>query len=395
MALTDKGYSRPTYEEVLEERIQRAKELFGEDIDTDEKTPLGKFIRIGAYDLSKAYEDIEAAYYARFPNTASGTSLDHLCVFSAITRNPATYAERVILVSGEAGTEVEEINVCGENRDITFHNIQPFIIPESGTIAIIVMSDTVGTASNNEDIKYIVNPIVGVDSVQLVKDTTEFEGLENTNGEDVETDYELRKRLQLTSASGSCNANAIRAAIMRVPTVIDAGVVENDTDTTDEAGRPAGTYECYAYGGKDYADEIAQAIFDKKALGTRTVTTAKGDNAKIISVKDDGGYFHNISFSYATEIPVHIQIQLATDSTFTETGEKEIETALTQYIDNLGLGKEVVFTALYGKIYGVTGVTDVVSLKIKANKESCEEYGNTNIPISQWEYAKTSTIEFI
>ena len=54
--LSEKGYHRPTYEEILADKIQTAKELFGEDIDTGGQTALGKFIRIGAYDLAKAYE---------------------------------------------------------------------------------------------------------------------------------------------------------------------------------------------------------------------------------------------------------------------------------------------------------------------------------------------------
>lgn len=86
--LTEQGYHRPTYDEILESKEQLARTLFGEDIETSEQTPLGKFIRIGAYDLSKAYEDIENVYYARFPNTASGISLDRLCVFVGISRNP-------------------------------------------------------------------------------------------------------------------------------------------------------------------------------------------------------------------------------------------------------------------------------------------------------------------
>ena len=66
MSLTELGFHRSTYDEILEDKIQLAQNLFGEDIETSEQTPLGKFIRIGAYDLSKAYEDLENIYYARF-----------------------------------------------------------------------------------------------------------------------------------------------------------------------------------------------------------------------------------------------------------------------------------------------------------------------------------------
>ena len=82
MGLTELGFERPTYDDLLEAQIARAKELFGEDIDTNETTPLGKYIRLNVADLANAYEVLEDIYYARFPHTARGTSLDRLCPFS-------------------------------------------------------------------------------------------------------------------------------------------------------------------------------------------------------------------------------------------------------------------------------------------------------------------------
>ena len=93
MPLTSKGFERLTYDEIVNKKIQKAKELFGEDIDTSELTPLGKFIRINAFDLAEAEEEAEYIYYSIFPNTASGVSLDRLCTFVGISRNPATSAK--------------------------------------------------------------------------------------------------------------------------------------------------------------------------------------------------------------------------------------------------------------------------------------------------------------
>ena len=46
MAINEQGYVRPTYEDILAGRIEQAKELFGDDIDTSDASPLGKFIRL-------------------------------------------------------------------------------------------------------------------------------------------------------------------------------------------------------------------------------------------------------------------------------------------------------------------------------------------------------------
>lgn len=77
MGLTDKGFVRRTYDDILNDKIAMAKELFGEDIDTSDQTAIGKFIRITAYDQAMAEEEIEKVYFARFPNTASGQSLEY------------------------------------------------------------------------------------------------------------------------------------------------------------------------------------------------------------------------------------------------------------------------------------------------------------------------------
>ena len=43
MPMTEKGFQKRTYAEILEAQITRAKDLFGNDIDTSEKSVLGKY----------------------------------------------------------------------------------------------------------------------------------------------------------------------------------------------------------------------------------------------------------------------------------------------------------------------------------------------------------------
>ena len=61
--VTEKGFYCPTYDEVLAGKINSAKELFGENICTDNNTVLGKFIRLETeYDV-KLLEEMEKIYY--------------------------------------------------------------------------------------------------------------------------------------------------------------------------------------------------------------------------------------------------------------------------------------------------------------------------------------------
>ena len=56
MPINEKGYLRPTYDEILEDRIALAQELWGQEIDTSDASTLGKFIRLSVQDLADAYE---------------------------------------------------------------------------------------------------------------------------------------------------------------------------------------------------------------------------------------------------------------------------------------------------------------------------------------------------
>ena len=92
-----------------------------------------------------------------------------------------------------------------------------------------------------------------------------------TKGQETENDYELRTRFsEAKEGLGSCNEIAIKSALLRIPTVTHAGVIVNETDTTDSDGRPARSFECYVSGGNNYHEQIAETIFEKKPIGIKT-----------------------------------------------------------------------------------------------------------------------------
>lgn len=381
--LSEQGYYRPTYEDILATKIQKAKELFGEDIETSEQTPLGKFIRIGAHDLSKAYEDLEMVYYARFPNTATGVSLDRLCVFAGISRNTATQAQHVVKVYSTSSTDTDtnigigELVVCGEDSDITFYSANTYTVPANGgSVNVVVECAESGEIGNVNRITEIVNPIAEIDRIEYV-------GIEKA-GEESESDYDLRLRFASAIAgAGSANINAIRSALLRVPTVVSASVIANETDTEDAKGRPPRSFECFVYGGEDYEQEIAEAIFEKAPIGIKTCSTSTTPVVK--TVLDDGGYEHTIRFSHTEEIPIYVSVKYKKNSKFENDGETQIKNNLVKYIDSLGVGADVILSSLYGHIYDVVGVVDVTEIKLSTNGTS---YSSNNISFEDWQVAQ-------
>lgn len=369
MGLTQYGYQRRTYDDILNDKIKRAKELFGENIDTSDQGALGKFLRVNAYDQAMLEEELEAVYYARFPNTATGTSLDRLLVFGGISRNPATEARYSVRVHGVVGYLIEAGFLIGTDTDLTYYSTHDATIGDDGTCLVEVSCTEAGSVGNINAgaINKAVNPDANITAV---------EGIESlTAGVDEEGDVELRERFKAAMAgAGSCNEGAIRAAILRVPTVQYAAVIANNTNETDADGRPPHSFEAYVLGGNDYEQEIAQAIYQKRPVGIQTV----GDKA--VTITDVSGNDFVVNYSPAPNIAITVRAVLKVSAAFTTDGAELVRTKVADYINSLGIGNSLVLSSIYGHIYAVAGVTEVTKLELSTDGGNTYSTNNVAVP---------------
>lgn len=355
-ALIDKGFIRPTYDDLLRGQIESAKTLFGADIDTGELTPLGKFMRLNVIDMAKAYEAIELAYYSRFPNTAIGQSLDRLLPFAGISRNPATAARHIVTMTGTPNFVVEAGFLVSTQSGVTFYLFDEAIINDDGVADAVFECTKRGQIGNVElgEITDIVNP--SADVLEISHKSVDF------FGEKAESDHAVRKRFMSTiSGSGSATYDAIVGAIMRIRGVRGVLIDENDTDDTNANGVPRRSFETFVLAPKELIQNIADTIFSKKPLGIKT----HGENE--VAVADKGGFSHTIKFSWTTEIFLQFKIKVRVNSLFESDGEQQIKDNITQYLSYIVNGQTVVLTSLYGYIYSVTGVAYVVELLMSSD----------------------------
>lgn len=370
MALSELGFNRPSYDEILDEQTERAKTLFGETIDTSELSTLGKFIRINAKDIDTLYQMLEGVYYSRFPKTASGVSLDRLCVFAGISRNSAIAARHKVTITGTAGAEVEAgFEVSDEEQSVVFYTDDDYVIGENGTVTAYVECDETGTDGNilSSKINTVVNPVADVEDVIGVELVT--------TGEDGESDAEFRQRfLKAISGSGSGTADAIKGAVMRVNGVDDCTIIEDlensrfkcivsydDTETTKQL--------------------IAQAIFEKKPIGVKTY----GNIAVDVEVEGEGGEPHTIYFDATTKNNVKIQFVIATNNYFEEDGIEQIKGNIISYLSQFSNGETLYVSSLFSLIY-VTGVVSASGLSVAKDNVA---YTDT-VTFSDGEVARTA-----
>lgn len=374
MVLTEKGFKRPSYHELLEAQINRAKGLFGEDIDTSEQTILGKFIRIGVYDLAECYELLEDIYYARFPNSARGQSLDRLCTFAGVVRNPATAALLKVKFYGNKGAVISSAFLISGGGQ-TFYTTDDYSIGEDGTGFAYARCTEAGACGNiqPESELAIVNPDPDLERVELL--SVEVYGQEREN------DKSLRIRFgKSVAGSGSASVDALQGALSRVPLVDGVAVVENDTEETVD-GRPPHSFECYILAPESQDQVIAEAIFSKKPLGIKSVGKVE------VQVLDEGGKPHAVRFSRTIKRMVHIRAKILTNQFFESDGVAQIKGNLLEYINNLVNGESVYLSSLYGYIHEAHGVVNVHELLVSRDGSM---FAAENIMIGDYEVARSA-----
>lgn len=376
-AITDRGFIRPTYEELYNAQVERAKVLFGDDIDTDTNTPLGKYIEITVNDIEEAYKILENCYYSRFPQTASGVALDRLCTFVGISRNSATAARHKVKFTGNGGYTIPGGTLVRTVEDIEFFTENEVTIEaNTGLAEATVQCTQNGTVGNvklgsiNSLVINISPNVSGVEHIEIL----DF-------GQEEESDTELRERFtQTVSIQGSGTINSIAAAVLAVPNVSSVLIKENNTAESVDS-LPPHSFEVFVVAPTSQNQEIAKAIFSKKPIGIKSV----GDIA--CQVTDYSGTEHTIYFSRTQETQIYVSIRIKVNNLFETSGQSEIAEKISQKINSLSNGEDVILSSLYGCIYSVNGVCEVQELKLSTDGIT---YITNNINIADNQIARSS-----
>lgn len=376
--LTDAGFRRPTYAELLDALEHKARELFGSKANLTVRSPLGIFLRIYAWVLNLLFSTLEDVYNSRFVDTAVGSSLYNLGRAIGLRLLGAQKAMGYLVFSGDDGVEVPEGFLAETTAGIQYITLAAGVI-EDGSVTLPASAVIPGPDGNTaeETIKTVTNPKLGVRSVTNVKP---FEGGRNT-----ETDAEFRERYYISvDFAGGVNHDAVIAEIYEnVEAVIAVTGEENDTDFESKAGLPPHSFEIVAYGGLD--EDIAKAIYRRKAAGIQTFGNT------MIPVVTAAGGIYEVHFSRPAPINVWIKVfNLVTNDKFPLDGIERIKTNIVRYIGvkapgGLNIGQDVICVAVPTVVLQVPGVVDF-DLQLSADGEN---FTWQNIKIAAREKAVT------
>ena len=232
--VTERGFHRPTYVELLDALEYKARELFGDKANLTVRSPLGSFLRIFAWMLNILFSLMEETYNSRFVDTAVGTSLYNLGKAIGLSLLPAQKASGYVTFTGAPGTAIPSGFLVRTVSGLQYAVLTDGRIGSEGNVTLPVQAVETGVDYNVEAgrVIQITNPMDGIESCtnQNVID----------GGQDRETDEEFRDRYaQSVDYAGGANADAIAGEILQnVESVYSAVCYENDTDEVDSMGLP-------------------------------------------------------------------------------------------------------------------------------------------------------------
>lgn len=371
--LSEDGFKRKNYAEFLDEVEDTAHELFGADVNTTSRSPLGIFLRIFAWFLLTAHELAEKVYNSGFVSKATGVSLDRQGSNFGITRSPSASSVVTLEFEGSPGHVIEEGVQFQTESGIIFQMIDVVVLDAeglgSGQAVSAEKASNVNVAANT--IKSQAEPN---ESIRTVNNPNPASG-----GADFETDTAYRHRIRQTvNSSPGPTINGISTAILNVVGVRSANIIQNKRMEIDSYGNPPKSVRIVVDGGR--TEDIAYAILDSIAAGIETVGKQEAQ------VEDIAGRLHSVFFDYAERIPIFIALHVSVSDLFDMDGENEVKTAIQDHVNNLGMGVDVLFSHLYPVLYKIRGI-EVATVKIGKSPENLTA---SDITIATNEIAETA-----
>lgn len=162
--ITENGFEPKRLPDVLDSLRTKAKEAFGQNINTDPDSVMGQLIDTMGAEIATLWQTAEAAYASRDPAAAEGVALDVLAYLIGINRNPPTKGSCVItaLCDDDAGdTTVPAGTVFVEQSTGLRFETDDAITPVSSACTFVVFASDITDFPSHagEDVVVTINGV--------------------------------------------------------------------------------------------------------------------------------------------------------------------------------------------------------------------------------------------
>ena len=350
--LTDEGFEAKTYEAIVADIETRQRGAFGDDFAASAESVEGVCNGIVANAARELWEGLAALYAAMDPDGATGQSLTQLSALTGTERQGARKGRvpLVLTLAADATAPAGSAARVASQPTNRWVTLATATNPTASPLSVTVQAEqeTAGTLpAAATTISQIATPVAGWTAVTNLQAASP--------GLPAEGDPVLRRRREgELQGGGTAAAEAIRAAISRVPLVSEVVVWENATDHVDADGRPPHSVEALVTGGDDAA--VATALWRSKARGIQTFGTGSG--LVTVVVADALGAPQTVRFSRPAAVNVYTRVDVTVDSR-TNPGAAAIKAAVRAVYATLRGGELVRRAAIQDALYHLRGVTNV------------------------------------
>lgn len=330
--IDNSGIHVPSYRDIIDYYVSKAKEIFGSDIylgeDSQDYQMLSILARASAASLQAAVD----SYNARDPDTAFDDTLDGLVTINGIERKPSTYSTVNLNLTGIPYTIIRGGVVQSVSGD-KWNLPSEVVLDASGEALVTGIAQEKGAVvALTGEINKIVTPTYGWSTV----DNPDAANV----GQPVETTPALKARRKIAVATPSQTPlESLSAGINNLLGVTDFQVYENDTKVTDSRGFPGNSITAVVQGGVD--EEIAKTISKLKNMGVLSY----GDVT--IPVTNEYGSTLNISFFRPELVPTYITVNITPLSGYTTEVGDQIKQAIIDYYSNMKIGDNLYNSQLW------------------------------------------------
>lgn len=334
-------------------------------------TPMGRFVEWFALCFASVQNVNVQNFQQLLISSAAGQQLDAIAQWFMLVRKPATATSASgVILRGEPGTVIPAGMKASNGNGDVFDLQEEVTIGSDGTATGSFVCEVKGPVTCSEgDLVNIETAYLGLNSI--------YNPTAGSVGRNIETDDELRERIEVSRFSGIGFVGSIKNALEKIESVQSSIVLENNTgDPTSVDGvelDPHSILVCVDGITDANKAEIAEAVYNNKPCGTGYTHTVAEDNLVTIPHEDPYGNKYDVYVYEPVTTEVSIEVHIKKRSYAGANLEADVKAALANWVgaDGTGgtkryvLGEDVyskdVIRAIEEQVPGIIVVTAILN----------------------------------
>ena len=299
-------------------------------------TPMGRFVEWFTLCFASVQNVNVQNFQQLLISSAAGQQLDAIAQWFMLVRKPATATSASgVILRGEPGTVIPAGMKASNGNGDVFDLQEEVTIGSDGTATGSFVCEVKGPVACAEgDLVNIETAYLGLNSI--------YNPTAGSVGRNIETDDELRERIEVSRFSGIGFVGSMKNALEKIESVQSSIVLENNTgEPTSVDGvelDPHSILVCVDGITDANKAEIAEAVYNNKPCGTGYTHTVAEDNLVTIPHEDPYGNKYDVYVYEPVTTEVSIEVHIKKRSYAGANLKADVKAALARWVGSDGTG---------------------------------------------------------